>query len=40
MNLLILEFAFYFYVKRDGLDCVNVKEFWLLFLTRESTDYF
>ena len=42
MNILIREFVFfYFYVKRDGLDfCVNVKECWLLFVTREWAHYF
>ena len=35
------EFFYYLYVKCDRLDdCVNVKEFWLLFVTREKAEYF
>ena len=35
------EFHFYFYVKRDRLEFrVNVKEFWILFVTREKAKYF
>ena len=41
MKILIREFHFYFYVKRDRLEFrVNVKEFWLLFVTREKAKYF
>jgi len=42
VNILILEFVFfYFYVKRDGLDfCVNVKECWLLLVTREWAHFY
>ena len=35
------EFFYYLYVKCDRLDfCVNVKEFWLLFVTCEKAEYF
>ena len=35
------EFFYYLYVKCDRLDfCVNVKEFWLLFVTCEKAKYF
>ena len=38
--MLIAEFIFLVYVKRDGLEfSVNVKEFWT-FLTREKAKYF
>ena len=37
----ILNRKFYFYVKRDRLEfCVNVKAFWILFVTREKAKYF
>lgn len=39
--MLIAEFIFLFYVKRDVLEfSVNVKEFWTLLLTREMAKYF
>ena len=35
------EFFYYLYVKCDRLDFfVNVKDFWLLFETREKAEYF
>ena len=37
----ILNHKFYFYVKRDRLEFrVNVKAFWILFVTREKAKYF
>ena len=40
--ILIREFIFfYFYVKRDRLEFrVNVKAFWILFVTRQKAKYF
>ena len=41
VKILIREFHFYFYVKCDRLEFrVNVKEFWILFVTREKAKYF
>ena len=41
LKILIREFHFYFYMKRDRLEFrVNVKEFWILFVTREKAKYF
>ena len=41
VKIFIREFYFYFSVKRDRLEFrVNVKEFWILFVTREKAKYF
>ena len=41
MKIFIREFHFYFSVKCDCLEFrVNVKEFWILFVTREKAKYF
>ena len=41
MKIFIREFHFYFYVKLDRHGFrVNVKEFWILFVTREKAKYF
>ena len=41
VKILIGEFHFYLYVKRDRLEFrLHVREFWMLFVIREKAKYF